>query len=90
MNLPRVRRAFDLCRTLQSHVGFQINDSPLLSLDYHWRSLTVAHLHPIIEAAASPTELAELCRLSPGEWWGLGILLLQAIPQPPAKVRITS
>ena len=90
MNLPRVRRALDLCRALQLRAGFSESDSPLLSLDYHWRSLTTAYLHPAIEAAASPTELAEFCRLSPGDWWGLGIVLLKAIPQPPVRVRVTA
>lgn len=90
MNLPRVQQAFDLCRRLRSRAGFADADSSLLSLDYHWRSLTVACLHPAIEAVADPTELAELCRLSPGDWWGLGILLLKAVPQPPAKVKISS
>lgn len=88
MNLARVRQAFDLCRTLQSRAGFTETDSPLLSLDYHWRSLTVAYLHPDIEAAASPAQLAELWRLGPGDWWGLGILLLKAVPQLPAKIRV--
>ncbi len=90
LNLPHVRQAFDLCRTLQSRAGFGEADSPLLSLDYHWRSLTAAYLHPAIEATASPTELAEFCRLGPGEWWGLGILLLKAVPQPLAKVGVIS
>ena len=86
MDLGRVLRAFELCRTLQARAGFAETDSPLLSLDYDWRSLTVAYLHPAIEAAASPAELAELCRLRPGEWWGIGILLLKAVPQPPTRI----
>lgn len=88
MNLARVQRAFQLCRELQTRANFAEADSPLLSLDYDWRSLTVACLHPALEAVAQPAELIEICRLSPGDWWGLGVLLSGATPSPPAKIKL--
>ena len=60
-------------------------NSPLLSLDYHWRSLTSAYLHPAVEATATAAELKTFCRLTPGDWWGVGILLMQAVPQAPSQ-----
>ena len=88
MNLPRVREVHELCQALQRRAGFAAISSPLLSLDYHWRSLTSACLHPEIEAAAHPAELRRFCQLSPGDWWGLGILLMQAVPTSPTRVNL--
>ncbi len=88
MSLSRVREAHGLCTTLRQKAGFAEASSPLLSLDYHWRSLTSAYLHPAIESAATVAELKTFCRLTPGDWWGVGILLMQTIPQAPPKVRL--
>ncbi len=89
MNHRRVLAAHALCLALHRRAGFADGASPLLSLDYHWRSLTSAYLHPAIEVVAEGKELQMLCELGPGDWWGLGILLLQAIPEAPVAVRLT-
>ena len=90
MSLPRVREAHGLCIALRQKAGLAEGNSPLLSLDYYWRSLTSAYLHPAIEATATAAELKMFCRLTPGDWWGVGILLMQAVPQAPSKVRLRS
>ena len=88
MSVPRVREAHELCATLRQKAGLAESSSPLLSLDYHWRSLTSAYLHPAVESAATAAELKTLCRLTPGDWWGVGVLLMRADPQMLAKVRL--
>ncbi len=88
MSLSRVREAHGLCVALRQRTGLSENSSPLLSLDYHWRSLTSAYLHPAVELAATATELKTLYRLTPGDWWGVGVLLMQAAPLPPSIIRL--
>ena len=88
MNLPRVREAHALCVALRGKAGLAEGKSPFLSLDYHWRSLTSAYLHPAVEAVATMTELKTLCRLTPGDWWGVGVLLMPTVPQPLARVHV--
>ncbi len=87
MNLPRAREAHELCVALRRRAGLAEGNSPLLSLDYYWRSLTSAYLHPAVEATATAAELRTFYRLTPGDWWGVGVLLMQAAPQAPFKVR---
>ncbi len=86
LSLSRVRKAHELCTSLRQRAGLSEQNSLLLSLDYHWRSLTSAYLHPAVESSATPEELKLFCRLTPGEWWGLAVLLLQVAPQAPPKV----
>lgn len=88
MNLPRVRQGHEIVLSLRQRAGFSEQNSPLLSLDYHWRSLTNARLLPAVEACATTEELRWLYHLSPGEWWGLGVLLLPVLAQPPPKILI--
>ena len=88
LSLPRVQGAHKLCVTLRAKAGLAEENSPLLSLDYHWRSLTSAYLHPAVEAVATLAELKTLCRLTPGDWWGVAILLMQAAPQPLSRVHL--